>query len=259
MRDLLRDLLLFLFKPSVLHPWALRRAKHGRVDGLIVRIRPFTLLELPAAEVGLSSLLLRKLSPVGAWSSDLRKLHRLIAADGALFQAVQLSLEGLGSIEILPQDGEALPLFQLAQMRGDGLEAVNLQLDPFRLIEILVGNSLLLGLIHALKGIQGVLINTQLVLDARTPITSDARVHVYYVGDTGTYRPGATLEAPHKTGLIHGSIQIQGDLVRGQGTLGQLLTWLQVHFPHAVYGYHSYLVIEVVFVDIAFLEDDLEQ
>jgi hypothetical protein len=258
MRNLLRDLLLFLFKPSVLHPWALRRAKHGRVDGLIVRIRPFTLLELPAAEVGLSSLLLRKLSPVGARASDLRELHRFIATDGALFQAVQLSLEGLGSIEILPQNGEALPLFQLAQMRGYGLEAVNLQLDPLRLIEILVGNSLLLGLIHALKGLQGVLINTQLVLDARTAITTDAGVHVY-VGDTGAYRPGPTLEAPHKTGLIHGSIQIQGDLVRGQGTLGQLLTWLQIHFSHAVYGYHAYLVIEVVFVDIAFLEDDLEQ
>lgn len=41
--------------------------------------------------------------------------------------------------------------------------------------------------------------------------------------------------------------------------MGHLLTWLQVHFPHAVNGYHAYLVIEVVLVDIAFLENDLEQ
>ena len=142
-------------------------------------------------------------------------------------------------------------------MRGDGLEAVNLQLDPLGLIEIFVVNSLFFGLIHALKCLKRVLINTQLVLDAWSPIT-DAGVLVY-VGDTGTYRPGATLEAPHKPGLIHGSIQIQGDLLRGQGTLGQLLTWLQVHFSHAVYGYHAYLVIEVVLVDIAFLENDLEE
>ena len=41
--------------------------------------------------------------------------------------------------------------------------------------------------------------------------------------------------------------------------MGQLLTGLQVHFPHAVNGYHAYLVIEVVLVDIALLEDDFEQ
>jgi hypothetical protein len=57
--------------------------------------------------------------------------------------------------------------------------------------------------------------------------------------------------------LIHG--KVQGDLLWGQGAWGQLLPWLQVHFPHAVNGYHAYLVIEVVLVDIAFLEDDFEQ
>ena len=38
-----------------------------------------------------------------------------------------------------------------------------------------------------------------------------------------------------------------------------LLTWLQVHFPHAINGDQAYLVIEVVLVHIAFLENYLEQ